>query len=105
MSLVIKNGFNFLDLATNVRYVGDLYYLSDMFQIRGINRTPLPKDSPIDAIIINCVLSQSYNGIELQSNVGVGLIALSGEFLQFIDKYYPTLKPYIKPEASDGQTA
>ena len=40
MNTCVKTGFVFLDLGSGSRRVGDLFFISGMFQIRGVNEDP-----------------------------------------------------------------
>jgi len=101
----VRTGFTFLDLGSGLRRTGDLFFISGMFQIRGVNENPLQGPGYVDAIAANCILCHRERGEFMDSNIGVTIMDPSLKFLTFIKAWYPQLEPYFSKGPDDGEAA
>jgi hypothetical protein len=104
MNQCVKTGFVFRVIETGEVRNGDLFYIADLFQIRGVNPADA-SDYPLDAYVSNIVLSQRSGSTYKDSNLGISIINPSVEFQDHIRKWYPNLVGVIPGVEKNGETA
>lgn len=99
MNTCVKTGFIFLNLDEGKIRTGDLFYIGDMFQIRGVphGEYPIGSGVELDAAVSNCVLANRADSpLYMDSNVNIFLVNPSPAFVAHIKKWYPELVQVVE---------